>query len=324
MVEVPACRASAATDIARQHLQSNEAAMATTLQSPQQVSARTIVSRSVQRIDHPAAQQGMSPRHRVRVLMPAAMRGDWASVDPFLALMEDWFPAGVFGKHPHRGIETMTYVMEGRLNHADNKGGKGTLNPGDAQWMTAGHGIVHAEEPVDDDTVHGFQLWVNLPAAHKMVPPRYQDLRGNKVPVRREDGAEVRVFSGSSGSVTAPTQNYAPVTMLDLRLDKGAEVRLDLPADYNAFVVVISGMGFVGADRTTVVAGDIAWLTRGDDPTALSEVRIEAGAAPLHGLLIGGRPLGEPVVARGPFVMNSEAEIKQAYADYRAGRFGPE
>jgi quercetin 2,3-dioxygenase len=286
--------------------------------------ARPLLQRRVLRVDHPVEQQGMKPTHRIRALMPAAMRGDWAAVDPFLALMEDWFPAGIFGKHPHRGIETMTYVMEGRLAHADNKGGAGTLHPGDAQWMTAGRGIVHAEEPVGGDVVHSFQLWVNLPAKDKMVAPRYQDLHGDEMPVRRADGVEVRVFSGSSGGVQGPTENYDPVTMVELRLQPGASVRQDLPADYNAFVVVIDGNGTVGHEKMPVGAGDMAWLTRGEDRRAASEVEVIAGDAPLRALLIGGRPLNEPVVARGPFVMNSEEQIRQAYADYRAGKFGPE
>ncbi len=284
----------------------------------------TVLTRSVLRIDHPEEQQGMKPSHRIRALMPAAMRGDWASVDPFLALMEDWFPAGIFGKHPHRGIETMTYVMEGRLNHSDNKGGHGTLLPGDAQWMTAGQGIVHAEEPAENDVVHSFQLWINLPAAAKLVPARYQDLRGGQMPARRTTGVEVRVFSGSSAGNAGPARNYVPVTMVELRLEPGASVRQDLPADYNAFAVVISGNGALGADATPIRAGDMAWLTRGSDPNQPSDVTISTGTQPLRALLIGGRPLREPVVARGPFVMNSEAEITQAYADYRGGKFGPE
>jgi redox-sensitive bicupin YhaK (pirin superfamily) len=287
------------------------------------VADRSALQRSVLRIDHPDVEQGMTAQHRIRALMPAAMRGDWASVDPFLALMEDWFPGGVFGKHPHRGIETMTYVMEGRLGHIDNQGGEGSLEAGDAQWMTSGRGIVHAEEPVGDDVVHSFQLWINLPAADKMVAPRYQDLRGNEMPVRREPGAELRVFSGSSGDVVASTANYAPVTMVEIRLDTNAMISQNLPADYNTFVVVISGSGTLGAERTAIRAGDIAWLTRGSD-TSASQVTIAAGSEPLRALLIGGRPLKEPVAARGPFVMNSEAEIRQAYADYRAGLFGPE
>jgi hypothetical protein len=254
--------------------------------------------------------------------MPSAMRGDYAAVDPFLALTEDWFPRGVFGKHPHRGIETVTYVLDGRIDHYDNQGHEGAILPGDAQWMTAGRGLIHNEIPAEGQTVHSLQLWVNLPAAQKMVAPRYQDLVARDMPARREPGAEIRVFSGSSGGVSAPTRNIVPVTMVELRLDAGAEVRQDLPADYNAVIVVLEGAGLVGAKRTEVRAGDVVWLTRGED-AAPSEVEVAAGDRPLRALLYAGRPLREPVVSGGPFVMNTEAEIEQAYADYRAGRFGP-
>ncbi len=264
----------------------------------------------------------MTPEHRVRPLLPAAMRGDWAAVDPFLALMEDWFPRGVFGKHPHRGIETVTYVLEGQIDHYDNQGNRGVILPGDAQWMTAGRGLIHNEIPAEGVTVHSLQLWINLPAADKMTAPRYQDLLGATVPARREPGAEIRVFSGASGDVVSPTRNHVPVTLLEFRLESGVAVRQDLPADYNAFIVALEGEGAIGEPGRAVVAGDVAWLTRREDDGP-SQVAIAAGAKPLRALLYAGRPLREPVVAGGPFVMNTEAEIAEAYADYRAGRFGP-
>jgi len=281
-----------------------------------------VFRRTVRNIDHPEPQQGMTPQHRVRPLLPAAMRGDWAATDPFLALMEDWFPRGVFGKHPHRGIETVTYVLEGRIDHYDNLGHEGVILPGDAQWMTAGRGLIHNEIPAEGETVHSLQLWINLPASQKMTAPRYQDLVGDGVPVRREPGAEIKVFSGASGVVTSPTKNFVPVTLLEFRLEPGAVIRQDLPADYNAFVVVLEGEGAIGEAGRKVVAGDVAWLTRSGD-AAPSETLVAAGEKPMRALLYAGRPLREPVVARGPFVMNTEAEIEQAYADYRAGRFGP-
>ena len=188
--------------------------------------------------------------------------------------------------------------------------------------MTAGSGLIHNEVPAEGDTVHSLQLWVNLPAANKMTEPRYQDLAGAKVPVRRESGAEVRVFSGASGDVVAPTMNYVPVTMVELRLEPGASVRQGLPTDYNAVVVLLEGEGRVGEASTAVTAGDVAWLTHGEGDRA-SEVVLAASGGPLRALFYAGRPLHEPVVSRGPFVMNTEAEIEQAYADYRDGKFGP-
>jgi len=279
----------------------------------------TILQRNVARIDHPTVQTGMTPEHRVRPLIPS---GDPKATDPFLLLMEDWFPRGVFDRHPHRGMETVTYVIDGQLDHYDNYGNQGSLLPGNVQWMTAGRGIIHNEQPPDGVTVHSLQLWVNLPAADKMVEPRTQNLVAPDLPLRREQGAEIRVFSGKSGDVIAPTQNYTPVTMLEVRLETGARIRQDLPADYNAFLVVLDGAGFVGGEQSPVHAGDVVWLTRTDDG-GLSEVNIAAQASPLRVLLFAGRPLREPVVAEGPFVMNTEQQIRQAYIDYRAGRFEP-
>jgi redox-sensitive bicupin YhaK (pirin superfamily) len=281
-----------------------------------------VLNRTVLGIDHPEARPGMTPQHRVRPLLPAALRGEWAAVDPFLGLMEDWFPRGVFGKHPHRGIETVTYVLDGRIDHYDNQGYKGAILPGDAQWMTAGRGLIHNEVPAEGDTVHSLQLWINLPASDKMTAPRYQELVAKDMPVRREPGAEVRVFSGSSGGVSAPTKNYVPVTMVEFRLDRKAIIRQDLPADYNAFLVVLEGDGAIGDPSHRVVSGDVVWLTRGENGGP-SMAAIAAGDAPLRALLYAGRPLHEPVVARGPFVMNTEREIEQAFLDYREGRFGP-
>ena len=161
----------------------------------------------------------MTPQHRVRPLMPAAMRGDFAATDPFLALMEDWFPRGVFGKHPHRGIETVTYVVEGRIDHYDNQGHESTILPGDVQWMTAGRGLIHNEIPAEGVTVHSLQLWVNLPAADKMTAPRYQDLAGDAVPVRRQPGVEIRVFSGALVR-TGLTQHNLPADCSNDRADE--------------------------------------------------------------------------------------------------------
>lgn len=273
--------------------------------------------RTVSRIDHPVEQVGMNSTHRIRPLLGF---GAWKEHDPFLALMEDWFPRGVFDRHPHRGIETVTYVLDGELEHYDNQGNAGFIRPGDAQWMTAGRGVIHNEIPAEGVTVHSLQLWVNLPAAHKLTAPRYQDLTAATRPVRREPGVEVRVFSGASGGVSAATLNYVPVTMVEVRLEKGATAVQDLPASYSAFVVVLEGQGRLGAGNDPIHAGDVAFLSRTAEP---SEVALRAGpSGPLRALLYAGLPLGEPVVARGPFVMNTEQQIREAFADYSAGRFG--
>lgn len=280
--------------------------------------ATTQVRRDIARIDHPEIQVGMSAIHRLRPLVPP---GDWTGSDPFLLLVEDWFPAAVFDRHPHRGIETVTYVIEGAIEHYDNHGNKGRLNPGDVQWLTAGRGLIHNELPADGRTAHILQLWVNLPGADKLVPARHQHLHAGTVPVRREHGAEVRVFSGSSADVTSPTQNYAKVTMVEIRLQPGVRIEQDLPADYNGFVVMVDGSGAIGVSGTETGKGDVSWLTPSAAP---STVTLIGGDRGLRALLFAGAPLREPVAARGPFVMNTDAELAAGFAEFRAQgeRFG--
>lgn len=275
-------------------------------------------NRDVARIDRPTVARGMTDTHRVRPLVPP---GDWAATDPFLLLMEDWFPEGVFDRHPHRGIETVTYVLDGTIEHYDNHGHSGTIGAGDVQWLTAGRGLIHNEKPATGQTVHLLQLWVNLPRAEKLAPSRHQNLRGADVPVRREPGVEVRVFSGTSGAVSASTRNYTPVTMLEIRLEAGATLSQDLPPDFNAFAIVLEGGGSLGSSSAAVSAGDVAWLTRSEGP---STVTFTAGGERLRAFLFAGQPLREPVAARGPFVMNTERELDEGYAEFRAQgeRFG--
>ena len=251
------------------------------------------------------------------VLMP----GQWDQSDPFLMMAEDWWgKPGGFEPHPHRGIETVTYVISGAIEHRDNRGHVGVLRPGDVQWMTAGSGIIHSEMPYGLETVHSLQLWVNLPKERKMIEPRYQDLPAAQVPVRREPGVEARVYSGKSGDIAANTLNHWPVTMVDLRLDAKARfVQEVAPAD-NGFFYVLQGAGKFGADGQAGQAGDVLWLA----PASAGEDAIVVEAtAPLHALYWAGPPIRQPVAAGGPFVMNTEAEVYQAFDDYRAGKFGP-
>jgi len=251
---------------------------------------------------------------------PVLPPGRWQEFDPFLLMMEDWFQAGTFDFHPHRGFETVTYVIEGRLKHEDSFGGYGVLEPGDVQWMTAGSGIVHSEDPLPGETVHSLQLWLNLPKADKMTPPRYQDLKASAMPVRREEGAVVRVFSGASGGVAAETKNVVPVTFVDIALEAGATISQDLPGDYNGFIYVLEGSGRFGADETPASAGHVLRLG-GADGAAESEATVRADE-PLRAVLFAGRPTREPVVQHGPFVMTTAGDIKLAIEDYHAGKFG--
>ena len=198
------------------------------------------------------------------------------------------------------------------------------LQVGDLQWMTAGSGLLHDEQPASGESVHVLQMWLNLPAADKLATPRYQDLRGTEMPVRSGPGVEARVFSGASGDVRGPALNYAPMTLVDFRIEPGHAVEQVVAAGDNGFVYVVSGQGIVGPLRTVVKAGQSAWLERGNDgDRSDTTLRIEAGPdAPLHALLFAGTPLQEPVVAHGPFVMNSEQQIMQAIAEFNAGKFG--
>ena len=258
--------------------------------------------------------------------------GKWTETDPFLLLAEDWFSTNGFDWHPHRGIETITVVLEGDLEHHDNRGGHGVLKPGDVQWMTAGRGILHREMAYRKQQVHTLQLWLNLPAENKMVEPSYHDLRGDRVLVRREPGVEARVFSGGSGNIEAAPRvsKYVPVTMLDVRLDggssgnddkNGASFTQEIPAGDEGFVHVLSGQGSFGSNGTLVNTGQIGRLAHTsviDVPTKLNVTAKES----MRFLLWTGRPLRQPIVARGPFVMNTENQITEAFSDYRTGLFG--
>jgi redox-sensitive bicupin YhaK (pirin superfamily) len=188
-------------------------------------------------------------------------------------------------------------------------------------WLTTGRGLIHNEVPAAGQTVHLLQLWVNLPQAHKMVAAHFQEIRADAVPVRHEAGAEMLVFSGTSGAVKSPTRNHAAVTMVELRVQSGAQVEQDLPAGYNGFVVVLEGSGAIGSSSAAVAAGQIAWLTACEDA---SNVSFTGGDRGLRAILFAGLPLHEAVAARGPFVMNTEQELKEGFAEFRTQgeRFG--
>jgi quercetin 2,3-dioxygenase len=247
--------------------------------------------------------------------------------DPFLLLDEmgpmDLGPDQARGApdHPHRGFETVTYLLSGRMEHGDSRGNRGRLGPGDVQWMTAGSGVVHSEMPEAEfaargGRMHGFQLWVNLPRRDKMMAPRYQEVPAAGIP---EDGRVVaRVLAGEALGARAVIDTRTPIVYLDLRLEPGAAFEQPLPADFNAFAYVVEGAGRFGSDSVEASAHELV-LFRNDGDAA----RIEAsGGAALRVLLIGGRPLGEPVARAGPFVMNTRAEIVQAFEDFQSGRLG--
>lgn len=261
--------------------------------------------------------QKKSEIHTEGFLLPP---GDWKKFDPFLLMGEVKFQSKAFGHHPHRGIETVSYVIDGTLYHEDNKGGRGILNKGDAQWMTAGSGLTHLEAPPEGVIAHTLQLWVNLPKVHKMATPRYQDILSKEVPVRKEEGVTYRVYSGNSGDIFSPTKNYVPVSMVEIAIDPGFTASQDLPSDFNGFIYILEGSGIFGNNKAEGKKGEVMLLNRLKEYPGTSEVSIKASDK-LRVLFFAGKPLNEPVAARGPFVMNTKEEIDLAYSDYKAGKF---
>ncbi len=244
-------------------------------------------------------------------------------LDPFLLLDEfrsdsagDYL-AG-FPDHPHRGFETVTYMLAGRMRHRDNQGNSGLLTPGSVQWMTAGRGIVHSEMPEQEDgLMWGFQLWVNLPAADKMTAPRYQDIPAEQIPEIALDGALVRVVAGSFGSAEGPVRGIASEPLyLDVHLSLGSTLEVPLEGSHNAFVYVYQGQARIGETAgETLVRGDLGVLGNGG-----TSVTVSAADADARLLIVAGKPFGEPVARYGPFVMNTPQQIAQAVEDFRNGR----
>jgi len=251
-------------------------------------------------------------------------------LDPFLLLDEmgpvDWPPGAAIGApdHPHRGFETVTYVLAGEVQHRDSHGNAGRLGPGDVQWMTAGSGIVHSELPSPQfkaagGRMHGFQIWVNLPAADKMMRPRYQELSAAEIPRGRSaDGlAEVAVIAGQALGVNAAIDTVIPIIHQHWSLEPGACVVQAVPAGHNALAYVFDGTAKIAGE--TLSTGQMAVLADGDE----LHMEVEADSDEVaQVLLLAGQPIGEPVARYGPFVMNTEQELRQAFRDFEAGRMG--
>ncbi len=255
--------------------------------------------------------------------------------DPFLLLDHmgavEYAPGEAKGTpwHPHRGFETVTYIIDGAFEHEDTTGGGGTITDGATQWMTAGAGILHIEVPPEDlvakgGRFHGVQLWVNLPAAAKWTPPTYQGIEASDVTLLAspDGGALVRIIAGQLAGHEGPGSTYTPITYLHATVSADARLRLPWPRDFNALVYVLSGRGYVGQDRP-IEEGQLAAFGEG----AALQLRAaasqpSAAAGRLDVLVLGGLPIREPIARYGPFVMNTKAEIIQAFEDYEAGRMG--
>jgi redox-sensitive bicupin YhaK (pirin superfamily) len=259
---------------------------------------------------------------------------DLATLDPFIHMDQmgevDYGPGEPKGTawHPHRGFETVTYMIDGQMAHQDSHGGGGLIANGDTQWMTAGAGILHIETPPEQLVVsgglfHGVQLWVNLPRARKLAQPRYQDIRGGDVALLSspDGGALLRLIAGELDGHSGPGSTYTPITLVHATVSSGAAVTLPWRSDFNALAYVLAGSGSVGAERRALSSGQLAVFGPG------SQLTVAAGpgdsrSPDLEVLLLGGAPIREPVVAYGPFVMNTRAEIVAAFEDYQAGRLG--
>lgn len=240
-------------------------------------------------------------------------RPELKSLDPFLMLDEFSVsaPAG-FPDHPHRGFETVTYMLEGAFTHQDFSGHKGTIRAGDVQWMTAGRGIIHSEMPAASGVQTGLQLWINLSSKDKMVEPNYQELLREDIERVERDGVKVTIIAGESMGVKSPVYTRTPTMFLDFTLEPEAQMHQPIPEPWNSFVYVIEGEGIFGSmDSKPVSAHHVLVLGQGDGLSVWNR-----GSNPLRFVLIGGQPINEPVVQYGPFVMNTQEEIEKTLQDY--------
>ncbi len=260
---------------------------------------------------------------------------DLADLDPFIHMDQmgevEYAPGEPKGTawHPHRGFETVTYIIDGTFEHSDSEGGGGVITDGDTQWMTAGSGLLHIEKPPESLVMsgglfHGVQLWVNLPRAQKLHAPRYQDLRAKQQSLltSADGGALVRVIAGDVDGHQGPGSTLTPITVAHATLSPGAGLDLPWQADFNALVYVLAGRGTVGAERRPVRKGQLVVLGAGEAITVAADRSQSAKEPDLELLFLGGRPIREPIAAYGPFVMNTRAELVQAFEDYQAGRLG--
>jgi redox-sensitive bicupin YhaK (pirin superfamily) len=256
-----------------------------------------------------------------------------ADLDPFIHMDQmgeiDYAPLEPKGTswHPHRGFETVTYIMDGTFQHQDSHGGGGLITDGATQWMTAGGGILHIETPPESLVLsgglfHGIQLWVNLPAKDKMIAPRYQNLEGSQVRLLSSaDGASLlRLIAGDIAGHTGPGSTHTPIVVAHATVQPGSRLSVPWPKGYNALAYALAGRGSVGVEGAAIEAGQLAVLTDGDVLTVVGPD--ESATRPLDVLLLGGRPIREPIATYGPFVMNTKAEVQQAMEDYQKGRLG--
>jgi quercetin 2,3-dioxygenase len=260
---------------------------------------------------------------------------DLRQLDPFIHMDQmgevEYAPGEPKGTpwHPHRGFETVTYMIDGEFAHSDSNGGGGLITNGDTQWMTAGSGLLHIETPPEHlvasgGMFHGFQLWVNLPKTLKMTEPRYQDIRAGKVALLSspDGGALLRVIAGDIAGHPGPGVTHTPISLVHATLAPGASLTLPWQPGFNALVYVMAGKGSVGAKGRPIRIGQLAVFGPGDTITVAADASQESRSPQMDVLILGGQPIREPVAAYGPFVMNTRAELVQAFEDFQAGRLG--
>jgi redox-sensitive bicupin YhaK (pirin superfamily) len=278
----------------------------------------SMIQRKIIRIRNPKGSPGFLGQGHFAI--PVIGGNDFEQTDPFILLMDDQLDlpghGTVGGAHPHAGFETVTLVLEGDTNSVSK-----TLQTGGMEWMTAGSGIVHTEEIDTKVKMRILQLWLVLPKAKRWATPKWQELHLANVPIKKEGGNEIRVYSGSSQGLTAPTQNETPTTIVDFHLTAGSEVVQEIPASYNGFIYVIEGHVEVGEGRTTVEAHQVAWLDRPQD-SGNSQVSLRGGENGARFVFYAGEPQGAPIVSHGPFIGDTKEDIVRLYQEYQEGKMG--
>ena len=277
------------------------------------------LQRSISRVVSvpPLAPGFIGPGHvAAQVLGPE----DFALNDPFILLMDDHLDIGerpLGEPHPHAGFETVTLLLEGSIYDRDEGG---TIGAGEVQWMTAGRGIIHGEHMAARGRVRLLQLWLTLPKSRRRTIPSFQTIHADAVPIRREPGVEMRIYSGFSGELSSLTRNHVPVTMVEITLAPHASVEQEIPATYNGFVLPIRGSARVGGDVLFLETGEVGWLDR-PEADGGTVVHLQAGHGGARLVLYAGEPQGDSIVSQGPFVGDSREDIVRFHSEYRAGRF---
>jgi quercetin 2,3-dioxygenase len=265
----------------------------------------------------PLTQGFVGPGHlATQVVSPE----DFVLNDPFIMLADDHLDIGdrpVGGPHPHAGFETVTLVLDGAIEDRDEGG---VITAGEVQWMTAGRGIIHGENVGTKGRVRLLQLWLTLPAGRRWTTPAFQDIHSDAVPVRRENGVEIRIYSGASGDYRSSTRNHVPVTITEVVMEPRTSVDQDIPLTFNGFAYVVRGEARIGEDARVVTAGQVAWLDR-PKAEGMSLLRVVAGDEGARLVLYAGQPQGQPIVAHGPFIGESREDIVRLYTEYRRGQF---